>query len=93
MIKSRKRSNAIKLVAMGAGILALTACDEQVDVGIFETAEQCAQVLDSESCDAKFEQAQEMHAKVSPKYVIIPLTTVWFIPIFEGKGTDRWPKP
>lgn len=68
MSKLKKRSHSVKLVAMGAGILALTACEEKVDVSVFKSVEQCAKFMDAADCEEKFRQAKEMHATVAPKY-------------------------
>lgn len=69
----RKRSRAITLIAMGTSLLALTACDDPVDVAVFEDTIQCAQAvgLTSEECEAKYEKATVAHQRVAPKYAKI----------------------
>ncbi len=66
-----KRSRSIALVMMGAGAIALTACEErQVDVGVFEDVEQCVNEPGASraACEEAFAVAQEQHAAVAPKY-------------------------
>lgn len=66
-----KRSRAIALVMMGAGSVALTACEEpQVEASIFESVEQCVDQPGASraACEEAFGAAEQQHAVVAPKY-------------------------
>ena len=66
-----KRSKSVALLAMGASVIALTACDEpQVDALVFESLTQCLadQELTREQCETNFKAAKDQHAAVAPKY-------------------------
>ena len=66
-----KRSRSIALVMMGAGTIALTACEEpQVDASIFENVEQCVDQPGASraACEEAFAIAEQQHAAVAPKY-------------------------
>ena len=66
-----KRSRSIALVMMGAGTIALTACEEpQVEVSLFEDVEQCVNEPGASraACEEAFGIAEEQHAAVAPKY-------------------------
>jgi uncharacterized protein YgiB involved in biofilm formation len=66
-----KRSRSIALVMMGAGTVALTACEEpQVDVSVFQDVEQCVDQPGASraACEEAFGVAQAQHAVVAPKY-------------------------
>lgn len=68
---SMKRSKSVALLAMGASVIALTACEEpQVDALVFESLQQCLanQDVSREQCEADFKAAKEQHAQVAPKY-------------------------
>lgn len=65
-----KRSSAIRLVLMGSAALALAACDEKVEVGVFETVEQCTvsgQYSES-ACRAAIDAAQRAHVATAPRF-------------------------
>ncbi|WP_419904763.1 DUF1190 domain-containing protein [Kiloniella sp.] len=68
-----KRSKTLKLALMGASALALTACEEPQEVGIFETVEQCSQQdgFDSSTCEENMKLAEAEHIRVSPKYTSV----------------------
>jgi len=66
-----KRSKSVALLAMGASVIALTACDEpQVDALVFDSLQQCLanQDVPREQCEADFQAARSQHAQVAPKY-------------------------
>ena len=67
-----KRSKSIALVMMGAGAIALTACEEaQVDANVFRDVEQCVDQPGASraACEESFNIAAGQHAAVAPKYV------------------------
>ena len=66
-----KRSRSVKLMTMGASVLALTACGEsEQQAGVFSSVSECVRsgVYTKEQCDAAAKQAREQHPKVAPKY-------------------------
>src|SRR5512134_300388 len=66
-----KRSRSIAIVLMGAGTLAVTACEEpQVDASVFQDVEQCVDQPGASraACEEAFGVAQSQHAAVAPKY-------------------------
>jgi uncharacterized protein YgiB involved in biofilm formation len=66
-----KRSRSIALVMMGAGTIALTACEQpQVDASIFQDVEQCVNEPGASrtACEEAYAIAEEQHAVVAPKY-------------------------
>ena len=66
-----KRSKSIGLVTMGAGVIALTACDEpKVDALVFDTLQQCLadQDLTREQCETNYQEALKRHVATAPKY-------------------------
>jgi uncharacterized protein YgiB involved in biofilm formation len=57
---------------MGAGGIALTACDEpQVDANVFRDVEQCIDQpgASRDACEEAYTAAAAQHAAVAPKYV------------------------
>ena len=64
-----KRSSSLRLVLMGGAALTLGACDNPVEVGIFETVEQCTVMGYSQSnCESAIADARKEHVKSAPKY-------------------------
>lgn len=66
-----KRSKAIALVMMGAGIVVLAACEEpKVEARVYDSVSQCLNDPDADpaACEANFKHAAEQHAAVAPKY-------------------------
>jgi uncharacterized protein YgiB involved in biofilm formation len=66
-----KRSRSIALVMMGAGTIALTACEQQqVEVSVFQDVEQCVNEPGASrtACEEAFGLAEAQHAVVAPKY-------------------------
>ncbi|MEC7489293.1 MAG: DUF1190 domain-containing protein [Pseudomonadota bacterium] len=65
-----KRSKSVKLVAMGAGLLLVAACEEaKVDTAMFESIKQCKGLGFSEQeCVANHDAAKNTHVNVAPKY-------------------------
>ena len=64
-----KRSQSIRLVQMGAVALTLAACEERVEVGVFETVGQCvAAGNEAAQCETALGAAQEQHQQVAPRY-------------------------
>ena len=66
-----KRSRSIALVLMGAGTVALTACEEpKVDVSLFQDVEQCVDQPGASraACEEAFQASEAQHAAVAPKY-------------------------
>lgn len=64
-----KRSQSIRLVQMGAVALTLAACEERVEVGVFETIGQCiAAGNPAAQCETALQAAQEQHQQVAPRY-------------------------
>lgn len=64
-----KRSQSIRLVQMGAVALTLAACEERVEVGVFETVGQCIEAGNAAAqCETALEAAQEQHRQVAPRY-------------------------
>jgi len=54
---------------MGGAALTLSACDESVDVGVFETVEQCQTMGYSQSaCDTAIQAAAREHLQNAPRY-------------------------
>ena len=66
-----KRSKTLRLAVLGAGTLALTACDDPQEAAVFEDVEQCMsqEGFDRETCEAHFRKAEAEHVRVSPKYI------------------------
>ena len=64
-----KRSASLRLVLMGSAALTLSACEEAVEVGVFETVEQCQVMGYSESaCDTAIQAAAREHLQNAPRY-------------------------
>jgi uncharacterized protein YgiB involved in biofilm formation len=64
-----KRSASLRLVLMGGAALTLSACDEAVEVGVFETVEQCQVMGYSESaCETAIAAATREHLQSAPRY-------------------------
>ncbi len=64
-----KRSQSIRLVQMGAVALTLAACEEPVEVGVFETIGQCVTAGNTAAqCETALTAAQEQHRQVAPRY-------------------------
>lgn len=66
-----KRSRSIGLVTMGAGMIALTACEEPpVDALVFDSLQQCLadNDLTREQCEANYQEALRGHVATAPKY-------------------------
>lgn len=67
-----KRSRAIRLVLMGTAALSVAACDEgeKVEVGVFETVEQCTLTarFTQAQCEEAIAAAKADHAKVAPRF-------------------------
>ncbi|MFT6582375.1 MAG: hypothetical protein ACJAU6_002819 [Alphaproteobacteria bacterium] len=65
-----KRTKNLKLVLMSASALTLAACENQEDVAIFESVEQCVSHdgFGMEDCTANMEQAKAEHIRAAPKY-------------------------
>ncbi len=64
-----KRSASLRLVLMGSAALTLSACDESVDVGVFETVEQCQIMGYSQSaCETAIQAAAREHMQSAPRY-------------------------
>lgn len=68
-----KRSNSIKLVLMGAGLISLTACDQTSSRAepIFHSEEECRTLshADSSVCAEAMKTAKAEHAKTAPHFV------------------------
>jgi uncharacterized protein YgiB involved in biofilm formation len=64
-----KRSASLRLVLMGGAALTLSACDESVEVGVFQTVEQCEVMGYSKSaCETAIAAAQKEHLQSAPRY-------------------------
>ncbi len=67
-----KRSRAIRLVLMGTAALSMAACDDQekVEVGVFETVEQCTLTAryTQAQCEEAIAAAKVEHEKVAPRF-------------------------
>lgn len=66
-----KRSRSIALIMMGAGTMALSACEEpQVEVAVFQDFEQCVNEPGASraACEEALGIAEQQHAVVAPKY-------------------------
>lgn len=64
-----KRSASLRLVLMGGAALTLSACDESVEVGVFETVEQCTVMGYSQSaCETAIQAATKEHLQSAPRY-------------------------
>jgi len=64
-----KRSQSIRLVQMGAVALTLAACEERVEVGVFESVGQCISAGNTAAeCETALKAAQEQHQEVAPRY-------------------------
>ncbi len=65
-----KRSASLRLVLMGGAALSLSACSEEaVEVGVFETVEQCTVMGYGQSaCETAIAAAMREHAKSAPRY-------------------------
>lgn len=64
-----KRSASLRLVLMGSAALTLTACDESVEVGVFESVEQCQIMGYSQSaCETAIQAATREHLQSAPRY-------------------------
>jgi uncharacterized protein YgiB involved in biofilm formation len=64
-----KRSASLRLVLMGSAAFTLSACDESVEVGVFETVEQCQVMGYSESaCETAIQTAAREHLQSAPRY-------------------------
>jgi len=64
-----KRSASLRLVLMGSAALTLSACDEAVEVGVFETVDQCQVMGYSQSaCETAIQAAAREHLQSAPRY-------------------------
>ena len=66
-----KRSKSIGLIAMGASVIALTACEEPaVDAAIFGNLSECLADpnVERSQCEADYKSAKAQHGQVAPKY-------------------------
>ena len=64
-----KRSKSLRLVLMGGAAITLGACDQPVEVGVFETVEQCTVMGYSQSaCESAVADARKEHLQSAPKY-------------------------
>jgi len=67
-----KRSHAIRLVLMGTAALSLAACDDndKIEVGVFETVEQCTVTgqYSQSQCEQAVTTARVEHQKVAPRF-------------------------
>lgn len=65
-----KRSASLRLVLMGGAALSLSGCGEEaVEVGIFETVEQCTVMGYSDSaCETAIAAATREHVQSAPRY-------------------------
>ena len=67
-----KRSRAIRLVLMGTAARSLAACDDKdkVEVGVFETVEQCTVTgqYSQAQCEQAISAARTEHQKVAPRF-------------------------
>jgi len=64
-----KRSASLRLILMGGAALSLSACDESVEVGVFETVDQCTVMGYSQSaCETAIAQAAKEHLQNAPRY-------------------------
>lgn len=64
-----KRSTSLRLVLMGSAALTLSACEEAVEVGVFETVEQCEVMGYSKSaCETAIQAAAREHLQNAPRY-------------------------
>lgn len=64
-----KRSRSIRLVQMSAAALVLVACDDPVEVGVFETVDQCTLAGNGAAdCERALAAAVEQHPAVAPRY-------------------------
>lgn len=90
MTTSSKRSRKAALRLMvPAGLALLAGCEQPtMQAAVFESAEQCAQQLDKEQCEADFKKAQEMHEKVAPRYQTLAQCEADF-----GQGQCQAPQP
>lgn len=68
-----KRSKTVTLALMGVSALALGACERAEEVGVFESAEQCAQIdgFGLADCEASQKVAAAEHIRVAPKYTSV----------------------
>ena len=64
-----KRSASLRLVLMGGAALTLAGCEEPVEVGVFETVQQCTVMGYSESaCETAIAAASREHLQSAPRY-------------------------
>ena len=65
-----KRTKILRLALMSASALTLAACENQEDVAIFESVEQCVKYdgFGMEDCKASLDQAKAEHIRAAPKY-------------------------
>lgn len=65
-----KRSASLRLVLMGGAALSLSACGEEpVEVGVFETVEQCTVMGYGQSaCETAIAAAMREHVQSAPRY-------------------------
>lgn len=65
-----KRSRRISLVLMGTATIALAACDDTEQAGVFSSVEECkaSGIYTEEHCNSSLDEAKKQHAKVAPKF-------------------------
>jgi uncharacterized protein YgiB involved in biofilm formation len=65
-----KRSNSIRLLLLGTGLISLTACDQSDRSAhpIYKSEKECQQQNDPAECAAAFQTAKAEHEKTAPRF-------------------------
>ncbi|KZD01039.1 DUF1190 domain-containing protein [Oceanibaculum pacificum] len=63
-----RRSRSIKLLFMSASVVALTACGEEIQTGVYDTVERCALENPVAECEKSLAAARQVHEETAPRF-------------------------
>src|SRR3546814_13904190 len=88
-----KRSASLRLVLMGGAALTLAGCEEPVEVGVFETMQQCTVMGYSESaCETAIAAATREHLQSAPRYATLAACEAEFGPCESAAAAASDPR-
>lgn len=66
----KKKSRTVRLVLLGGAGIALAGCDQSppADARFFANADECARVLDRQTCETAFAESKAEFAAEAPKF-------------------------